>query len=209
MFENFFRVEGLFYRVGSKVWGLLVLNLLILLTSLPIITIGASLTAAFSVTTKMIRENNLNIVKNYQQSFKANWQASTVLWLVMLIVGILLFADWYYLLGNNQLFSFPTVGVSVITILWSQCFQVIFFFLARYEIKMKQLLISTVKILLQQPIKCLILFFIFSAPLFVMLLSPYLFVFNLYLSLFIGVSFNLFLRTYLLLMIFNRYETAI
>ena len=48
-----FGIDSKFYEVVSKIADLVVVNLLFVLCSLPIITIGASTTALYGVTKKM------------------------------------------------------------------------------------------------------------------------------------------------------------
>lgn len=208
MWENFFRVEGPVFKIGSKAWSLLVLNVLIILTSLPIVTIGSAMTASYYVTVKMIQDEDYQVVKNYMKSFKESIKQSTLIWLCLLLVIMVLAVDWFYLVETNQLMSWMSIGVGIITLFVSQVYQVSFFYLSRYEIGLKQMIKNTIQMMFQQPIKSILLLIIFLLPVGLMLLSPYFFVFNMYISLFIGISFNLFLRTYVLLMMFRRYDVA-
>ena len=48
-----FGIDSKFYEVVSRISDLVVINLLFVLCSLPIITIGASTTALYGVTNKM------------------------------------------------------------------------------------------------------------------------------------------------------------
>ena len=48
-----FGIDGKFYEIVSAIADLVILNLLFVLCSLPIFTIGASTTALFGVTKKM------------------------------------------------------------------------------------------------------------------------------------------------------------
>ena len=72
MFQNIFRIDSIFYRIGTKIGHLLVLNILMILTSLPIVTIGAAQTAGFDVTKRMILFDENRIISTYIQSFKKN-----------------------------------------------------------------------------------------------------------------------------------------
>ena len=49
----------------SRIFELLLLNLLFVLTSLPLVTIGASLTALFAVNLKLVRNEESYIIKEY------------------------------------------------------------------------------------------------------------------------------------------------
>ena len=206
MWENVFHVEGLLFKLGSKAWGLLILNFWLLVTSLPLITIGSSLTAAYYVAIKMIKDDDYRVTLNYFNSFKQNFKKSTALWLILLIIGMILGLDWFYLIRGQELQSWLTIGVLIVTALASQLYQVSFFYLARYQGNLQALIKGSLQIMFQQPLKSLLLVVIFATPFVLMVLSPYMLVFQLYISLFFGLSFNLFLRTYVLLMIFQKYE---
>ena len=206
MWENVFHVEGLLFKIGSKAWGLLILNFWLLVTSLPLITIGSSLTAAYYVAIKMIKDDDYRVTLNYFNSFKQNFKKSTALWLILLIIGMILGLDWFYLIRGQELQSWLTIGVLIVTALASQLYQVSFFYLARYQGNLQALIKGSLQIMFQQPLKSLLLVVIFATPFVLMVLSPYMLVFQLYISLFFGLSFNLFLRTYVLLMIFQKYE---
>ncbi|MGN0294433.1 MAG: DUF624 domain-containing protein [Lachnospiraceae bacterium] len=76
--------------VLSRLMDLLVLNFLFLLTSLPIITIGASLTALFSVSMKVVHDEESYISKNYVHAFRENFLQATAAFLVFIPAGGLL-----------------------------------------------------------------------------------------------------------------------
>ena len=67
---NLFSYDGLIYKVGTKVFQLMVLNLLYLITCLPLVTIGAANTALTAVTIKMIEGKTGHVV--LLQSFPKN-----------------------------------------------------------------------------------------------------------------------------------------
>ena len=53
--KNFFKMEGKFFNILSKIADLLWLNLLTILCCVPVITAGASITAMYSVTLAMVK----------------------------------------------------------------------------------------------------------------------------------------------------------
>ena len=67
-----FSIDGPLYQFFSRLLDMIKLNFLWLLFSLPIITIGASTAAAFSVTLKMVDEREGYIAKQFFTAFKAN-----------------------------------------------------------------------------------------------------------------------------------------
>lgn len=86
-------MDNKFFTFMGKVADLLILNLLFILCSLPIVTIGASCTAMYYVTMKMVRNEESYIVKGFFKSFKENFKQSTIINLIMLLAGGLLYVD--------------------------------------------------------------------------------------------------------------------
>ena len=88
-----FNMDNKFFTFMGKVADLIILNLICVLCCLPIVTIGPSLTALHYVTMKMVRNEESYIVKNFFKSFKENFKQATIINLIMLVVGIMLFLD--------------------------------------------------------------------------------------------------------------------
>ena len=71
------------------------LNILWLLCSLPIVTIGASTTALFYVTLKMAEDRDDGLTGMFFRAFRQNFKPATKLWLLLLGVGAFLAVDGY------------------------------------------------------------------------------------------------------------------
>lgn len=202
--NNFFHVDGLFYKISSKIWSLIVLNLLIILTSLPIITIAAAQTAGFAVITRIIDFDETHIVSTFFDSFKKNFKQSTIVWLALSVLVNLLIINWNYLISFKQLNSWMTIGMIIVSLAVVNFCQYVFFYLSRFDDSIKQAIRNILKLPIYYPVRSLILLLIVLVPVLLMFLSPYLFVFGMYIGIFIGISFNMFLRTYLLLDLFRK-----
>ena len=74
------------------------LNLLWAVCSLPVFTIGASTTALWYASLKIIRGQEYNAGALFFRSFKQNFKQATQLWLILLSAGILLGGDIWILL---------------------------------------------------------------------------------------------------------------
>lgn len=81
----------------TKIVYCVYLNILWLVCSLPIVTIGASTTALFYVTLKMAKNEEGNITKAFFHSFKDNFKQGTIIWMILLVLGIILGIDGYVL----------------------------------------------------------------------------------------------------------------
>ena len=96
--------SGLMTFLG-KVTDIVILNLLTLLCCLPIVTIGASITAAHYTALKMHRDTDNYVIRNFFRSFKTNLLQGTLIWIMWVVVaGLSLFA---YL-------SYPAEGIGTV-----------------------------------------------------------------------------------------------
>ena len=93
----FFSYESKFSQAMLKFCGACYLNLLWILCSLPVFTIGASTTALYYVTLKMVQDDESNITAMFFRAFRENFRQATTLWLIMLGIGLLLAGDGYIL----------------------------------------------------------------------------------------------------------------
>ena len=78
----------------GRIADFVVLNLLWVLCSIPIITIGASTTALYTVMLKIVKNEEGYLVKGFFKAFRENFKQSTVIWLVFLALGIVLLVDF-------------------------------------------------------------------------------------------------------------------
>lgn len=88
-----FSINSPLWRFMDKVLRLLWLNLLWLVCSLPLITLGASTTALYSVTLKYVRDQEGYMTQEFFRAFKENFLQSTKVTLIMAGIGILLGLD--------------------------------------------------------------------------------------------------------------------
>lgn len=95
MFGKIFDMDNGFWRAMNRVADIIILNILFLICSIPIITIGASATALYTMTLKIVRDEDTYIAKGFWNAFKSNFKQSTILWLIMLVLGVFLGADLY------------------------------------------------------------------------------------------------------------------
>ncbi len=99
--NKIFDSEGPLFSTLGKMADLMLLNVLYLLCSLPVITIGASTTALYYVTLKMVKDEEGYIFKSFFKAFLQNFRQATLIWLIFLPVGAILLLD--YLIINGTL----------------------------------------------------------------------------------------------------------
>lgn len=78
-----FNPDNKFNIIMSRVGDLLILNLLFILTSLPIFTIGAAGTALSTVCFRFGTDREEGTVKSYLKAFRENFRKSTIAWLIL------------------------------------------------------------------------------------------------------------------------------
>ncbi|MCM1135727.1 MAG: YesL family protein [Clostridium sp.] len=90
-----FDLESPLFSGLNKMADLIYLNILTLICCIPIITIGASMTALNYVVLKMVRNEDSHLTRSYFKSFKQNFKQATVIWLIILLAIIVLAGDFY------------------------------------------------------------------------------------------------------------------
>lgn len=95
MKSSIFSVDNVVFQAISRVGDMFIMSLLFLFTSLPVFTIGASLTALNDITIKILRQRDSGIFRGYFKSFKSNFYQATIIWLIMLPIGAALFFMLY------------------------------------------------------------------------------------------------------------------
>lgn len=93
----FFSYDSKFSQLMIKLCYSCYLNLLWFVCSIPIFTIGASTTALYYVSMKIVRGEESSLTKLFFKAFRENFRQSTILWLILLGIGLLLAGDGYIL----------------------------------------------------------------------------------------------------------------
>ena len=69
---RFFNMDNKFFAFMGRIADLCILNIICLVCCIPIVTAGASITAMYYVTLKMVRNEEAYIVRSFFKSFKDN-----------------------------------------------------------------------------------------------------------------------------------------
>lgn len=134
-----------FFNVDNPVWAaidtlgkIIILNILWMICSLPVITMGASTTALIYACLKL-RHKEGYIIQNFFHSFKDNFKQATVIWLIMLVIGAILAADM--VLGNQSGTTFGNImriGAFVVAVPYSFVLLYVFPVLSKFVNSVKQ-----------------------------------------------------------------------
>lgn len=136
--RKLFDFDGGLMDLFAKASDLVILNLIFILTCIPIVTIGPALTALYSVTLKMTRNEESYAFKSYISAFKENFKISILAWLIILAALTVFLTDY-----RISIFWANSMGkvMSIIALtMMFMCFVVslmLFPYIARFENTLK------------------------------------------------------------------------
>ncbi len=134
--NDIFSFDNKFMLFINKIIYASWLNILWLLCSLPILTIGASSTALYTVSIKVVRGEEGNITRQFFAAFRDNLKKATQIWLILLAIGIALGIDGYILYHirfSNVFWTLCTALCIVAFIVYCIVLLNIFPLLARFD----------------------------------------------------------------------------
>lgn len=133
-----FSIDSVLYKSVTKMTDIIWLNILWLVFSLPIVTIGASTTAAYYVAMKMVKDEEGYIGRTFVKEFKESFKQSTIMWLIMLVLGYLIYLN-YSIIGALEEAPFILYLVTVLaTFFYVIAFIGVFPLMAKYQNTIRQ-----------------------------------------------------------------------
>ena len=97
--NSIFSASSPLMRFLDKLADLMLLNLLFIVTSLPLVTLGASITALNDTAIKVVTDKYESVPTTYLRSFRSNLRQGTVLGLASVGMALVLYA-WYVVVDN-------------------------------------------------------------------------------------------------------------
>lgn len=197
-----------FSNLMTKMFNLVLLNLLFLICCIPVITIGASFCALHHVIFKMVDgDNDPYVIKEYFAAFRSNFKQSTLTWLLLLFAGIFLYLDIMFAMrigtGGMPIFIIISIG----EILYLLVFLYIFPITGRYQNSINNNLKNSLLIAIRQLPKTILLAAIVIVPGLLVLYGPVeIFLLLIVSYIIIGFSFSAFVQDKIILKIFEYYE---
>ena len=95
-----FSPDSKFMEIFGRITDLILLNILFLITCLPIFTIGAATAALYTMCFRLMREEYSGIIKPYFKAFKDNFKAATAAWGIVVVAAV---PALYYLSRTIQM----------------------------------------------------------------------------------------------------------
>ena len=139
-----FNLDSPFMQFMNRMADIVIINMLMLLCSLPVVTIGASVTATYYMTLKMVRDEETYIVKGFFKSFKQNFVQATIIWLITLLFGAVFVIDYLIITGrigegiiNGTVTGVMTILLIMILVLYLFMLTFVFPLLAKFDNSVK------------------------------------------------------------------------
>ena len=201
-----FKLDSPFMNFLTRLCDVMIINILVLVCSLPIFTFGASITAAYYMSFKMINNEETYIVKGFFKSFKENFKQSTVMWLIMLAVGLLLYGDYKIILDSGLEFATWTrIAILTVTVIIAIGAVFVFPMQARFTNTVKNTMKNAFLMSLSHLPSAVIFVVSFAIPFALVYFVNQ----SLPLVILLGFGGLPYLKSYLYLKIFKKYEIMI
>ena len=198
-----FDLDSPFMRFLSRLADLMILNILVLIISIPVITIGAALTAMHYVLIKMVRNEETYITKMFFKSFKENFIQSTIEWIIIMAVLGVFVADYFIFVRSGQEFSIVfMIAILAVSVLVLMSMMYVFPLQARFYNTVGRTFKNSVLIMILNFPKSICMFILYLLPVVLLFISsfatPFLIMF--------GVSVPALGAVYLYRKVFERFE---
>jgi uncharacterized membrane protein YesL len=167
---RFFSTDSILYRIATRFFYSAWLNILWFVCSIPIFTIGASTTALYYVTSKVVKDAEGNITKQFFVAFKENFKKSTIVWLILLGIGIVLGVDGYvlyHMYTENAFWTLCTAAIIALSIVYVIILMNIFPLMARFENTVKATFINAFLMGVRYLFSSILMFLVYFVMLFV------------------------------------------
>ncbi|MDO4977258.1 MAG: YesL family protein [Eubacteriales bacterium] len=186
------------------------LNLIFMITCLPIITIGCSSSAMYYVIFHMLEDKDAHLTRQYLKAWKDNFVKSTILWIFALFLLALSYECISFLshmgLGTMTLLFYALL----LLFLYLLCSTLIFFFSlqARFENTLKQTLKNAWILAMRNPKISIVGIFIELFPVILAFLAPGLTYTIIGAMLLIGFAFQFYLLSRLFFPLYEMLAEA-
>lgn len=201
-----FKLDSPLMNFLNKVADIMILNILFIVFSIPIFTIGASFSAAYYICFKMVKNEETYILKGFWKAFKENFKQATVIWLILLAIFVLLAVDYRIIAYSGIEFAqwsrIAMVAVTVVVLLG-----VVFMFplQARFINPVKNTIKNAFLMALSHLPTAFLLVIVYALPVIVLYFIPQ----SLPAVVLLAFGFILYIKSVLLLRVFKKYEDAL
>ena len=198
-----FNTEGPVFQFLGTLVDFVILNVLFLITCIPVVTIGPAVSALYTVTLREARNEQGYIIRSYFTAFKENFRHSFLLSVLYTIIGaILLYNLAFWAQMKTAVGSIFLIIIAACTLLYAISLLYVFALSARFENTIKQTAKNSLLIALANPVQTLMILLITIIGFALSYVSP---MFRVFLVIF-GFAFLAYCASFPLTKVFSRYE---
>lgn len=198
-----------FMGLVSTICDLILLNLFFIVSCLPVVTIGAAISAMSHVTMKIVRGEEGGVWSTYWNGFRSNFRYATLFWVVFLVVCAVLLVDYWIL--PLMLPSFYWIPRIMVVIVFLGFFSVLIYLLpaiSHFNCTGKQAVKNTLLMMVAHFPSTVLLLALHGICLLVYILPELPFMYAACYFLICGFSVLSLLSSHILNRIFTRYESV-
>jgi len=196
-----------FFELCDRFGDLFLLNILFDLTCIPIFTIGASITALYTVTNKMVKGEEGVVRDEYFKAFKKNFKAATPAWLIVLVLGYIVYVGVAYsATGDADSVKYTALLTAAGMILLSFLVPLLFPLIARYENSTFAMIKNTLIISVTNLGIWFRVFFVWIVPVILYVMIPKIFYYTWYIWLLFLMAFLAYVNSMSLWKLYEKLE---
>ena len=204
---NIFNNDGWFARIFGTIGDIIVVNILFIICSIPIFTMGASMSAMYYTLLKKQRTGETGgIIKLFFRGFKDNFKKSTIAWLLFLLIAFVFSLD-FNLFGKggpqeNKLMYYTSVIFFILI-----CFIAIYLFpvISAFENTLKNLILQSIYMAAKNFIFTIIIMILYTLPAYFLLASPQVFMVGIFILIVCGFGLIAYLSSFMFIKAFSPY----
>ena len=163
--NSFLSNDSTFGKTMTKIGIIIGANLLFVIVSLPVVTIGAAWAALLHVMFKVLRgTETLNPFRMFWTGLKQNWKQATIVWLIMMALGFLGWVDIRFLAhqgGAMVNFRYAVYAAGVVLLIGAIY---VFPVMVAFSNRLPVLFRSAYYFAFRKPLKLIVLLFFYVFP---------------------------------------------
>lgn len=204
--SSFFNMDSPLWRFLGRLADIMILNIVFLITCIPIVTIGAAWTSLSYVTLKMSRDEESYIVKSYFKAFRQNFRQATVIWILALAAMLIFYMDFHIIRNMaSSMAQIMYVLLSAIALLFALTLLYVFPVLAKFDNTILNTIKNAFLISISNLPRTLLMLVVIVGSAVLTFLSQQTIAVGLLVWTMIGFALIAFLNAHILVKIFDRY----
>ena len=201
------KLKSSFIRFMYAMADLLIVNLLWLLCSLPVVTVGPASCAMMAVLLKIARDEPVHTVKEFFSAFKSNFKPGLLLGMMALFAAAVIYADGVYAFSVEGTVKIVfCIVTGIVAAIWLTYVCYVFALQARFENTLRAHIRNAFLLAFCAPAKTVAMWIILALPVLLILLLPqYVVAYIGFLFILFGISLPAYCNSKILRTIFDRF----